>query len=185
MANYGEQYVYKMIGFDFHKSYYFALCAGLDDDRNLVCYRSLQKNAPNSSGEILVEDSSGTNLGFVVEYACKFRIHPGCVRKCIFKCDPEFVKKIDQLHGSLPPLHELIEEYKELKAQYYHAPIKESKGIRQKMGELSYEINARKAVFLEAGRMKKTQGGKYGNFRQVPDQNGISRIYKGGGCSGK
>ena len=185
MANYGEKHINKMIGFDFYKSSFFALCVGIDDEGKLVCYRARQKNVPKFSREILVEDSAGNNLGFVVEYACKFRIHPGCVRKDIFECESKFIMKINQMYCSLPPLKELIDEYKELKTQYYHTPAKESKGIRHKMGELSYEIDARQAVFLEAAKVKKTKADKYRNFREVPNRNGISRIYKGGGCSGK
>ena len=180
-----QKYANRVISFEYYNSSFFALCVGADDEGKLICYRAKQKNTPKFSREVLVEDSVGNNMGFVVEYMCKFRIHPGCVRKCIFACETEFVKKINQMYYSLPPLRELIEKYKELKIRYYHTPAKESKSILQNMGELSYEIDARHAVFLEVAKVKRTQGGKYRNFRQVPNRNGITRIYKGGGCSGK
>ena len=180
-----QKYANRVISFEYYNSSFFALCVGADDEGKLICYRAKQKNTPKFSREVLIEDSVGNNMGFVVEYVCKFHIHPGCARKCIFACETEFIKRINQMYDSLPPLKELIDEYKTLKKQYYNTPAKEKKSILYKMGELSKEIDVRQAIFLETAKTKKNQSDKYRNFRCVPNRMGVSRIYKGGGCSGK
>ena len=180
-----DEYISKIIEFNYHYSTFFALCVGLSDKGELICYRVRSKDTIKLAREIFIEDSDGNNVNFTVEYACKFGIHPKCVRRCIRACEPEFVKRINQMYCSLPPIKELIDEYKELKKQYYHTPSRESKDILHKMGQLSYEIDARQAVFLQEAKMKKTQSDRYGRFRVAPNKKGISRIYRGGGCSGK
>ena len=180
-----DRYINKLISFDYYTSNYIAMCVGINVEGKLICYRVRKKTTPHPIREVQMEDVEGNNLGYAVEYRCKFSIHPGCARKILLECEKAFVQKVNQLYRQLPPLEEQLKAYKELKTLYYHSPKKEAKQIIQQMGQLSYEIDARCAIFLQERKTAKGQSGRYRNYRTVPNKNGIARIYKGGGCSGK
>ena len=185
MKNSKNQYVNCLIRFDYYTANYFALCVAREEDGKLICYRAKEKSVLKFSGEMIVEDSLGNNLGYVVDCRCKFRIPVGCVRKLVLHCDEGFVERVNQCYRSLEPLDSLINKYKELKNQYYHTPGSGAKSVRHQINELAQEITARKALFLQQKPVKKKVNNKYANFKQTPNKNGISQVYSGGSCSSK
>ena len=125
--------------FDYNKGNHIGLCVAQEDGK-LICYRAKKKDTPKSSGEVSLLDAQGANLGYVVDYRCKFRIPVGCARKRILCCEVSAIEHVNQLYHSMRPLKDLVEEYKELKAQYYHTPGKDTKTVRHQLNELAQEI---------------------------------------------
>ena len=132
-----------------------------------------------------VENEQRQNMGYVVDSRCKFSIPVGCVKKEIIRCEDVFVERVNQYYWSMEPLDEVIKKYNTLKSQYYHASADILKPTYNEINELVDEIKARKAEFLQKKSTKKKKVGKYGNLKQLPNKNGISRVYSGGSCSGK
>ena len=179
------QYTNTICAFTYNKLDYLALCIGCDEDGKLICYRVRKKSSPKFSGEILVVNSNGEELGYVVEYPCKFTIPMSCIRKKELNVEEQFVKHINCCYLSLPPLSEQIQRYKEAKARYYSTTSKGSKSTRDEMNNLAHEINSRRAIFLENKPTPKTPVNKYSNYKITPNRDGISRVYSGGSCTGK
>lgn len=180
-----DKYINWLIGFDYYNIRHYALCVAREADGKLICYRVKEKDTIKCPAEMLVEDEQGKNLGYVVDCRCKFCIPVGCVRKQIFRCEDVFVDRANQYYRSMEPLEALIKKYNTLKSQYYHGSSDILKPACSEINELIDEIKARKADFLQKKPTKKKKVGKYRNFKQLPNKNGISRIYAGGGCSGK
>lgn len=189
MTKYGDRFINRLIGFDYYGSSYYAVCVGRNEDGKLICYRarkqSCEKAISKSVEEMFVKDPDDKYWGYVVEYMCKFNIHPGCVRKDIVGCDLALVNRINQRHDALTPLKDLIKKYKEMKTQYLHTFGNEKTIILRQIGKLNREITARQAAFLESKEDRKKTTDKYRNFRVMPDKKGVNRMYKGGSCSGK
>lgn len=185
MANNWDKHINCLIRFDYYNTSHHALCVARESDEKLVCYRVKEKSTIKSSGEIILEDEQGNNLGYVVDCRCKFRIPVGCARKLILRCEKAFVERVNECYRTMESLDVAIKRYNALKSQYYHASSDESKSVRNEINELAEEINARKADFLRKKSTKKKKSGKYENFKQLPNKNGISRVYAGGSCSSK
>ena len=162
-----------------------ALCTDYICDQGLICYRVKSNGTRHGETMIPVEAADRSESTYLVEVRCRFCIHPGCARTVIMDCNPDFVEKVKQHYRSLPPLEEQIRRYRELKQEYYHTHDSKKKAIRHEMNQLASEIDARQALFLQHKFDKKGTSNKYGNVRKTPNKNGISRIYRGGGCSGK
>ena len=185
MINYGCKYINCLIRFDYYNTSHYALCVACEPDKKIVCYRVKEKNTVKSSAEMIVKDEQENNLNYVVDCRCKFSIPAGCVRKEILHCNQAFVDRANQCHNSLDSLDVIIKKYNALKHQYYHMSADEAGVTSAVINNLAEEIYARKTDFLQKRPSKKKKVGKYGNYKQLPNKNGISRVYSGGGCSSK
>ena len=184
MKDKNSQYINNLFHFDYNKGNHIGLCVALEDGK-LICYRAKKKDVPKFSGEIPLVDGQGIKLGYVVDYRCKFRIPVGCARKRIICCDASAIEQVNKLNQSMTPLKDLVEQYKELKAQYYHTPGQNTKSVRHQLNEIAQEINARNADFLQQKPSPQNVTNKYSNFKKTPNRNGSSNMYSGGSCSGK
>ena len=181
MINFGCKYIYCLIRFDYYNTSHYALCVACEPDKKIVCYRVKEKNTVKSSAEMIVKDEQENNLNYVVDCRCKFSIPAGCVREEILHCNQAFVDRANQCHNSLDSLDVIIKKYNALKHQYYHMSAGEAVVTRAEINNLAEEIYARKTDFLQNKSTKKRKVGKYGNYKQLPNKNGISRVYSGGG----
>lgn len=178
-----DSYVNAVLAFNRYNRQCFALCYAVGKDNKILCYRVRKTSTPGKKNLYYINDKNGQFTGYVVEYACRFQIPAHWIKQKLLRCDPAVAAEAHRLYATVPPLPELEAEYKELREKYKRA---KEKSTLRRMNEVNELINARKLHFLTA-RPQAPTGRKdaYSNYKTLPNRDGISTIFRGGGCSSK
>ena len=182
-----ESYINSVVEFTCNSRKYMCVIASVSLDNRAVCFRVISSINKKKTDEqfVAIDDNAGKKTDFLIDYRSRFYLPNNRFDKVMFKCSADDVAVAAARYSKLPLLSELVDNYNKLYAQIRQLSPKDSKDKRKALNRLADEINARKCIFLFLENKGVEKNKKYRNYRIVPDKNGISSVYQGGGCSGK
>ena len=167
-----------MVQFTWNSEKHLCVIAGVDAKQRAICYRVTQKKVYEEE-YITINKGNGKPTNYKVLFASRFILPKNRFDEVILQCPVETIIEANKKHSELPPLSSLEEVYRRLYESMRNTPPK----IKQAaLSKIAGQINARKCLFLLGDN---PSNNKYSNYRVVPNKNGISSVYQGGGRSSK
>lgn len=179
-----NDYVYSVVSFTWNSETHMGVIVGIGSNNRAICYRVI-KSGNKRDYYVSIEGINGKKSNLQIVHESRFYLPNNHFDKVICQCTRSCVAEANAKYSELKPIPELEKEYKCLKEQLKGPRSAENKDQRKALNQLVGQINNRKCLFLSGTDKQKKEKNPYSNFRLLPDKNGITAVFHGGGCSGK